>query len=86
MTKTLGTAAASAADVELGDVLPALPEDHILVRFIRKKYKCIVVFMMFFICAQQVSNNLLQGLKVSPLTAENLNDVVKMILENKTVA
>jgi len=81
MTKTtLG----APADVEVGDFLPAIPEDHILVRFIRKKYKCIVVFMMFFICAQQVSSNFLQGFKSNSFTADNLNAMVKMILENKT--
>ena len=72
------------AAVELGEILPPISEDHILVRFVRKKYKCIMVFMLFFICAQQMSNTVWQGLRGSPVTADNLQEIVNLIKKNVT--
>lgn len=79
------SAVSAAATVELGDVLPEIPEDHLLVRFIRKKYKCIMVFMLFFICAQQMSSTLLQTFKANPMSAENINEILKMLKQNATL-
>ena len=79
------SAVSAAATVELGDVLPAIPEDHLLVRFIRKKYKCIMVFMLFFICAQQMSSTLLQSFKANPMSAEKISEILKMLKQNATL-
>lgn len=71
--------ASNTATVELGEILPTISEDHILVKFIRKKYKCIMTAMMFFICAQQFTSTVIQGLKPNTLSIDSIQEIVKML-------